>query len=37
MLPSTGSDTWDTILQIAIALTLLVSLVLLARDYLRRR
>ena len=33
MIPSTGSATWDTVLQVAIALTLLVSLVLLWRNY----
>jgi hypothetical protein len=37
MIPSTGSGTWDTILQIALALALLTSLVLLVRDYRRRR
>jgi hypothetical protein len=33
MIPSTGSSTWDTVLQAAIAVTLLVSIVLLIRNY----
>jgi LPXTG-motif cell wall-anchored protein len=33
MIPSTGSTTWDTVLQIGIALTLLVSIVLLIRNF----
>jgi hypothetical protein len=33
MFPGTGSTTWDTVLQIGIALTLLVSIVLLIRNY----
>jgi LPXTG-motif cell wall-anchored protein len=33
MIPSTGSATWDTVLQIGIALTLLVSIVLLIRNF----
>jgi hypothetical protein len=33
MLPGTGSETWDTVLQIALALTLLVTIVLLIRNY----
>ncbi|SFK50113.1 LPXTG cell wall anchor domain-containing protein [Geodermatophilus ruber] len=33
MFPSTGSETWDLILEIGIALALLVSLVLLYRNY----
>ena len=33
MFPGTGSGTWDVILQIAIALALLVSIVLLYRNY----
>ncbi len=33
MFPSTGSATWDLVLQIGIALTLLVSVVLLWRNY----
>jgi LPXTG-motif cell wall-anchored protein len=37
MFPSTGSATWDTVLQIAIAAALLVSILLLIRDYRRRR
>ena len=37
MFPSTGSGTWDTVLQIAIAAVLLVSILLLIRDYRRRR
>jgi hypothetical protein len=34
---STGSPTWDAVLQIGIAGALLVTLVLLARDYRNRR
>jgi len=37
MFPSTGSGTWDTILQLAIAAVLLVTIVLLVRDYRGRR
>jgi hypothetical protein len=33
MIPGTGSTTWDTVLQVAIALTLLVSIVFLIRHY----
>jgi hypothetical protein len=33
MFPGTGSTAWDTVLQIGIALTLLVSIVLLIRNY----
>ena len=33
MIPGTGSGTWDTVLQIAIALALLVSIVLLIRNF----
>ena len=33
MIPGTGSGTWDTVLQIALALALLVSIVLLIRNY----
>jgi hypothetical protein len=33
MIPGTGSGAWDTVLQIAIALALLVSIVLLVRNY----
>jgi hypothetical protein len=34
---TTGSPTWDTVLQIGIAGMLLVTLVLVGRDYLNRR
>ena len=34
---STGSPTWDAVLQIGIAAVLLVTLVLLVRDYRNRR
>ena len=37
MFPSTGSGTWDAILQLAIAAVLLVTIVLLIRDYRGRR
>lgn len=37
MFPSTGSGTWDAVLQIAIAAALLVSILLLIRDYRGRR
>jgi hypothetical protein len=37
MFPSTGSGTWDAVLQIGIATALLVSIVLLIRDYRGRR
>lgn len=33
MIPGTGSATWDTILQVAIALALLVGIVVLIRNY----
>jgi hypothetical protein len=33
MIPGTGSATWDTVLQVAIAVTLLASIVLLIRNY----
>ena len=33
MIPSTGSAGWDAVLQIAIALALLVSIILLIRNY----
>ena len=33
MIPGTGSDGWDLVLQIAIVLTLLVTVVLLIRNY----
>ena len=33
MIPGTGSGAWDTVLQIGIALALLVSIVLLIRNY----
>jgi hypothetical protein len=32
-MPSTGSAGWDTVLQVAIALALLVSIVLLIRNF----
>jgi hypothetical protein len=34
---STGSAVWDTVLEIGIAAALLVTLVLLVRDYRNRR
>ena len=34
---STGSNTWDVVLQIGIAAVLLVSIILLIRDYRSRR
>jgi hypothetical protein len=34
---STGSSIWDTVLEIGIAAALLVTLVLLLRDYRNRR
>ena len=34
---STGSATWDTVLEIGIAAALLVTLALLVRDYRNRR
>ena len=37
MIPSTGSATWDTLGQIALALLMTTSLVLLVRDYRNRR
>ena len=33
MFPSTGSGTWDTLLQLGAAAALLVSIVLLVRNY----
>jgi hypothetical protein len=33
MIPGTGSAGWDVVLQIAVALALLVSIVLLIRNY----
>ena len=33
MIPGTGSGGWDVVLQIAIALALLVSIVLLIKNY----
>jgi hypothetical protein len=33
MFPGTGSAAWDVVLQVAIALVLLVSIVLLIRSY----
>ncbi len=33
VIPTTGSTTWDLVLQIAIALALLVSIVLMIRNY----
>ncbi len=33
MIPGTGSATWDLVLQIAIALTMLVAVVLMIRNY----
>jgi hypothetical protein len=36
MIPGTGSTAWDTVLQVAIALTLLVSIVLLIKNYRNR-
>jgi hypothetical protein len=33
MFPSTGSGTWDAVLEIGIALALLVTLVLMIRNY----
>ena len=33
MIPGTGSGTWDTILQVAIAVALLISIVLLIKNY----
>jgi hypothetical protein len=37
MFPSTGSATWDTVLQVGIALALLTLIVMLIRDYRGRR
>ncbi|NIH68106.1 hypothetical protein FB380_002552 [Modestobacter marinus] len=37
MVPSTGSPTWDLVLQIALVGAMITLLVLLARDYLNRR
>ena len=33
MIPGTGSSTWDVVLQIGIALTMLVAVVLMIRNY----
>ena len=33
MIPGTGSATWDLVLQIALALTMLVAVVLMIRNY----
>jgi low affinity Fe/Cu permease len=33
MIPSTGSAGWDVVLEIAIAVTLLVTIILLIRNY----
>jgi hypothetical protein len=33
MIPGTGSAAWDVVLQIAIALTLLVAIVLMIKNY----
>jgi hypothetical protein len=33
MIPSTGSATWDLVLQIALVLAMLVAVVLLIRNY----
>jgi hypothetical protein len=33
MFPSTGSGTWDAVLEIGIALALLVTIVLMIRNY----
>ena len=33
MIPGTGSSGWDVVLQVAIAVALLVSIVLLIRNY----
>jgi hypothetical protein len=33
MIPGTGSSTWDLVLQIAIALTVLVAVVLMIRNH----
>jgi hypothetical protein len=33
MFPSTGSGTWDAVLEIGIALALLVSIVLIVKNY----
>lgn len=33
MIPSTGSSGWDVVLQVAVALALIVTLVLLVRNY----
>lgn len=37
MIPSTGSPTWDLILQIGLVGAMITLLVLLGRDYLNRR
>jgi hypothetical protein len=36
MIPGTGSAGWDAVLQIAIALTLLVGIVLMIKNYRNR-
>jgi hypothetical protein len=36
MIPSTGSAEWDVVLEIAIGVTLLVTLILLIRNYRNR-
>jgi len=33
MIPGTGSGTWDTVLQVAIAVALLISIGLLIKNY----
>lgn len=33
MIPSTGSGTWDVVLEVGIALALVVTLVLMIRNY----
>jgi len=33
VIPSTGSSGWDVVLQVAVALALIVTLVLLVRNY----
>jgi hypothetical protein len=36
MFPSTGSGTWDAVLEVGIVLALLVTIVLMIRNYLGR-
>ena len=36
MIPGTGSSAWDVVLQIAIALALLVTIVLMVKNYRNR-